>query len=155
MPAQATIRPPIRPQHRPTPNARQPDATHRMVSQRLGWKQTAGLVFEGVAAGALVLGILLLIYHFGHASDLFDPRSRFGDTSEPAPPPKTTTIYRDLHNGKLLVTEIDEKRTTVKGTIAKEDAPIAGNMYRDPRRYGIDPSSDATDRLNAFSKTFK
>jgi hypothetical protein len=155
MPAQATIRPPIRPQHRPMPHARQPDATHRIVSNRLSWRQTAGLVFEGVAAGAVVLGLLLLIYHFGHASDLFDPRSRFGESSEPVAPPKTTTIYRDMHNGKLLVTEIDGNKTTVKGTIAKEDAPIAGNMYRDPRRMGIDPSSDATDRLNAFSNTFK
>jgi hypothetical protein len=128
-----------------------------MISQRLSWRQTAGLVFEGVAAGALVLGVLLLVYHFGHTSSLFDfdPKSRFGDTAEPEAPPKYTTVYRDMHNGKLLVTEIDDNRTTVKGTIAKEDAPIAGNMYRDPRRYGIDPSSDATDRLNAFSKTFK
>ncbi|TBW37208.1 hypothetical protein EYW49_12150 [Siculibacillus lacustris] len=119
-------------------------------------RETTTLVAEGVGMGAAVLALVALVWFVGNTGLKFDPNARFGEASAPPPvPTRTTTIYRDLHNGQVMVTEIDGNTMRVKGTMAKEDLPIAGNMYREPRRMGIDPSSDANDRLNAFSQTFK
>jgi hypothetical protein len=161
MSAQVTARPPprlpIRQTRRPGNEAHHHEGAHH--ARALSWRETAALVFEGIAGGALVLGVLLLVYLFGHSATMFDrmfdPKARMGDGSEPAPPPRHTTLYTNYGNGKLLVREIDDEKVRIRGTISKEDAEIAMNMYRDPRRMGIDPNADATARLNAFSNTFK
>jgi hypothetical protein len=161
MSVQVTARPPprlpIRQSRRHGNEAQHHEGGHH--SPALSWRETLALVVEGIAGGALVLGVLLLIYLVGSPTSMFDrmfdPKARMSDGTEPAPPPRHTTLYTNYGNGKLLVREIDAESVRIRGTISKQDADIAMNMYRDPRRMGIDPNADATARLNAFSNTFK
>lgn len=107
----------------------------------------------GGLIGAGVLIVLAVMYTFGDAGIVTGYRAQNAETVPPPATPvsRTTTYYRDLKNGRVMVMEIDEKGTRVLGTKAKEDVELANEALKDPNERAV----NTVDRLNAFSQTFK
>lgn len=118
--------------------------------------QSRALTFAIAGGGSAVLiAGLVMIYLFGNTGlrSIATPTiSGNGQaTAAMAPGAAPTLIYRDLHDGRVIVTEVDAHGTRVIGTMAKEDVPMATNMYREPRQRGLDSST----RLQALGQPFR
>ncbi len=108
----------------------------------------------GMGAAALIAG-LVVIYLFGNAGLRTIATPPVGGNGQVpaavAPGAAPTLVYRDLHDGRVMVMEIDANGTRVVGTMAKQDVPMATNMYREPKQRSIDSST----RLQALGDPFR
>lgn len=139
-----------RPVRRPTPEKPAPQRP-RSFSMR------HPAVFGTAIGGAVALGVLVL-YLFGAARSVtVQPRTGIeaGVGGGGGGRQDVTTMYRDTRDGRVIVMEVDAKGTRIKGTMAKEDVPLANDTYRDdtPRRSADAPTT--TDRVNALGSSFR
>lgn len=131
-----------RPAPRPVHKSAPPPASN--VSQIL----IGALIGVGVFVG------LAIIYVYGTAGLVPQNVPRRGDAPPPAAAtvPDRTTLYRTMRDGRVMVMEVDRNGTRVVGTMSKDDVPLANDPSRNNQRAH---NLDATERLNAFSDTFK
>ncbi|NLH81565.1 MAG: hypothetical protein GX458_12070 [Phyllobacteriaceae bacterium] len=140
-PARRPSRPP--PAHRPPP--------HRQSSG-----DVARLVLIGAAiavAGAIGVGV---IWEYGAARNLSVPPGAIGAGADAAPPGgRSTTMYRDLHDGRIMVMEIGPGGTRLKGTVSKSEVPLANDVDREGGTSQKAPEPSASDRVNALGSAFR
>lgn len=144
--AGASARRPSRPApaHRPHPHAASAADTTRLV--------VIGAVI--VVAAVIAVGV---IWEFGAARNLAVPYGAVGPGPGAAPTPDrpTTTMYRDLHDGRIMVMEIGPGGTRLKGTVSKTEVPFANDADRDGGTTRGTPEPSAVDRVNALGSAFR
>lgn len=120
-----------------------------------------GLHIKLIAAAAVIAAIvgIAVIWEFGAARNLPMPQGGAigaggsggagGRGSEP------TVVYRDMHDGRIMVMEVGPDGTRIKGTIAKSSLPMASDLSGDAgvMRRSSEPST--SDRVNALGSAFR
>jgi len=115
------------------------------------WSNASQMFFGGLI-GLVVLIILSIIYVYGTAGTIAQRRPMGGETETAQPRiSDTTRVYRDMKNGRVVIMEVDRNGTRVVGTVSKSEVPMAADPDHDTRPRAL----DTTERLNAFSQTFK
>lgn len=131
--------------HAPAPHA----AHHPAKSQGLGTGQILGIAAGIVVAAVVGLGV---IWQFGAARDL----SMIGGLGGGATArPQTTTMYRDMKDGRLMVIEIGPEGTRIKGTVDKASVAIANEEIGQPRPVRRPSETSSRDRVNALGSSFR
>lgn len=142
-PARRPTRP--APAHRPHPHAAAPADTTRLM--------VIGAVI--VVAAAIAVGV---IWEFGAARNLAVPYGAVGagaGDGAASTGARPTTMYRDLHDGRIMVMEIGPGGTRLKGTVSKSDVPLANDADRDAGSSRGSPEPTAGDRVNALGAAFR
>ena len=132
---------------RPIP--RRPEPEHHAPPK----SQLAQPIAVGAAA-ALALALLIgTIWAFGNAG--ISGIARLPESADPAPPPtpvsRTTRVYRDMHDGRVTVMDIDANGTRVIGTMAKDKVPMISKVDKD----AVPAAMDSQSRLHALGSNFR
>ena len=156
-----------RPMPRPAAGARpgaparrpvRPLPAHRPEPHKQGTDTSRLILIGGVLAVAAVIGVAV-IWEFGAARNLAVPDVAVGsgaDSGAAATGGRSTMLYRDMRDGRIMVMEVGPGGTRLKGTVSKNDLPIAADADRpggSTRSGGVDPS--AADRVNALGSAFR
>ena len=111
---------------------------------------TVTIIAAGVVAIVTLFG---LIWAFGSAGfQVPTPaptagKAALGSSAAGA----TTRVYRDMHDGRVMVMEVDGNGTRIVGTMSKDDVGLATDNLPSPERRGL----DTQQRLNALGTPFR
>lgn len=145
-----TVRPGGRPPVRPARAAAR--STPAKVTTTADTLRIAVLVVA--AAIAAVIGIAV-IWEFGVGRNLpMLQRGSATDGLDRSQRDAPTTVYRDLHNGRIMVMEYGPDGTRLKGTVDRSTVPTIGEMANEPSTRGSSEPS-ASDRVNALGSAFR
>lgn len=131
---------------------------HRPRPHEQSTGDVARLILIGAAlavAGAIGVGV---VWEFGAARNLSVPPGAIGagaDADAATSGSRSTTMYRDLHDGRIMVMEIGPGGTRLKGTVSKTDVPLANEVDRDGGTSRKTPEPSASDRVNALGSAFR
>ncbi len=117
-------------------------------------KQKWSTVIIAVAAVAAIAAPFALILAFGGAGmKVIETPSTIGGLNVGAGGAANgaTRFYRDMHDGRVMVMEVDGEGTRIVGTMAKEDVPLASDNLPHAERRGM----DTQQRLNALGTPFR
>lgn len=117
-------------------------------------KQKWSTAVIAVAAIAAIAAPFLLILAFGGAGmKVIEAPSTLGGAGGGAAGSTSgvTRFYRDTHDGRVMVMEVDAAGTRIVGTMAKEDVPLATDNLPHAERRGM----DTQQRLNALGTPFR
>ena len=132
---------------RPAPSA----AKHHHETPVKPMVSTVTIVVAGSVAIATLFG---LIWAFGSAG-LQIPATPPAAAGKAAPgsaaAAASTRVYRDMHDGRVMVMEVDGNGTRIIGTMSKDEVGLATDNLPTPERRGL----DTQQRLNALGTPFR
>lgn len=137
---------------RPMPTRPMPHAAHPAARP----SKSVSPVAIGLASAVGLCAAIGTIWFFGTGRTLFVP-----DVAPAAPakieatghPP--TNFYRSTRDGRVIVMEIDQNGTKIKGTISRRDVPIDADEYRDGPVNGNGGPGSPENRVHALGSAFR
>lgn len=131
---------------RPAPSA----AKHHHDAPVKPMVSTVTIVVAGSVAVATLFG---LIWAFGSAGLQIPtaPPTAAGKVAPGSGAGASTRVYRDMHDGRVMVMEVDGNGTRIVGTMSKDEVGLATDNLPSPERRGL----DTQQRLNALGTPFR
>lgn len=151
--------PTARPGVRPMPPRRPASATAKHHTPPKTSNDTLRLILIGVGLAIAALVGVGVIWEFGAGRNLPRPSAGLPSSDDAAggAGAAPTMVYRDMHDGRVMVMEVGPDGTRIKGTIDKGNLPIAGDMapggVATSSRSSAGPNSN--DRVNALGSAFR
>ena len=153
----------VRPAARPAPRPRTPvrpdpapaPRPHAAAPEHQRGDTLRMIAIIAAVVVAAVVGITI-IWEFGAARLITRPgglpgsQIRGGEAAAPAP----TLYYRDLRDGRVMVMEVDENGTRIKGTMSRNDVPLTAELYHEETRRSSDTPT-SSQRINALGSSFR